>query len=327
MTPRAAFVLSFLVLSRFAVAEPPLVAGKPIPLAGTKGAFDFVEIDAAKHRLLAAHTGNGSLDVIDLASGALLKAVPTGAAQGVTVDEADGKYCVSVSKEQKAVIVDRESLEVTGEVPLSGPADALTFSPKNGCAYLGHDDGKELWVVNVKEKKLTATIAIPNGEGPEYVVYDLATDRLFQNLKFNDTLAVIDATANKVIATWETKPAAHPHGLAFEAKTDRLFVAGTNGQLAVLDAKTGKVTGSVKIATGIDQIAFDAVLRRVYCGSKDGVISIVQVTDTGVTSLGDAKSAKGAKTLAVDPATHAVWTVFTDAGGPQVLKLEVPAEK
>lgn len=141
-------------------ADAPLVAGQAVAIPGTKGGFDFLEIDGTNHRLLADHTGNGSLDVIDLADGKLIKSIPTGSAQGVAVDEAGGKYYVSVSKQKKFVIVDRETLAVTGEVALGGPADALTFDPRNGCAYVGHDDEKELWVVDVKTAIGAKTLAV-----------------------------------------------------------------------------------------------------------------------------------------------------------------------
>ncbi len=311
--------LSLLVVTASAFAEAPLSPGQPVLLPGTKGGFDFLEIDASKHRLLADHTGNGSLDVVDLADGKLIKSVPTGAAQGVAVDEAGGKYYVSVSKQKKLAIVDRETLAVTSEVALSGPADALTFDAKNGHVYVGHDDEKEVWVVDPKAGKVVGTVAI--AEGPEYVIYDAASDRIFQNIKSNDTVAVISPGTNTVTASWPTKPATKPHGLAMEAKTNRLFISGTNGELAVLDAKTGAVTASAKIAPGVDQIAFDPELRRVYCASSTGVISVVQITDAGATALGDVKTGNGAKTLAVDPQTHAVWTAYADANGAYVLKL------
>jgi DNA-binding beta-propeller fold protein YncE len=304
-------------------AKAPLVAGQLIVVPDTKGGFDFLEFDATKRRLLADHTGNGTLDIFDAADGKLIKSVTTGSAQGVTVDEVGGKYHVSVSKQTKLVSIDRETLEVTREIALSGPADALVFNPKNGCAYVGHDDAKELWVVDVKSGKVAATVAI--AEGPEYVIYDAASDRIFQNIKSNDTVSVIAPGTNTVTESWSTKPATKPHGLAMEAKTNRLFISGTNGELVVLDAKTGKVTASAKIAPGVDQIAFDAELRRVYCASSSGVISVVQITDDGAASLGDVKTAKGAKTLTVDPQTHAVWTAYADGAAAYVLKLD--AEK
>src|SRR4051794_37788421 len=79
-----------------------------IQLKGTKGKFDFIAIDPERRRLLAAHTGNGTLDVIDLDKGELVKSVPTGNAQDCAVDRKGGRYLVSVSKPPQLAIVDAE---------------------------------------------------------------------------------------------------------------------------------------------------------------------------------------------------------------------------
>ena len=159
-------------------AELPLTAEAPIVVPESKGGFDFLEFDAPNRRLLANHTGNNTLDVFDAESGRLLKHIATGKAQGVAVDERGGKYFVSVSAEKIVAIIDSKKLEKIGEVKLTGPADALAFDPKNGCLYVGHDDATELWVIDTKSEKITATITIP--DGPEYVLYDTAGDRIFQ---------------------------------------------------------------------------------------------------------------------------------------------------
>jgi len=49
----------------------------------------------------------------------------------------------------------------------------------------------------------------------------------------------------------------------------------------------------------------------VYCAA-DGVLSVLQETPDGAVSLGDVQTAKGGKNVAVDPQTHAVWTMSTD---------------
>lgn len=291
-------------------ADEPLTGDAPILVPESKGGFDFLEFDAANRRLLANHTGNNTLDVFDGETGKLVKHIATGKAQGVAVDDRGGKYFVSVSREQIVAIIDSKTLGKTGEVKLAGPADALAFDPKNGCLYVGHDDAKDVWVIDTKSEKITATIAIP--EGPEYVLYDAASDRVFQNIKSNDTLLVIDPAGNTVKERWATAPAAKPHGLAFDAKTQRLFCAGANGKLVVMDAANGKVLASVEIAPGVDQIAFDAGNQRVYCASGTGVISVVQESAAGAVSLGNVKTNAGAKTIAVDPKTHAVWIAYAE---------------
>src|SRR5438128_1297333 len=91
----------------------------------------------------------------------------------------------------------------------------------------------------VPDSKGGFDILIP--EGPEYVIYDPASDRIFQNIKSNDSLLVIDPASNTIQQRWKTAPARKPHGLAIDSDTKRLFCAGQNGKLAVIDATSGKV--------------------------------------------------------------------------------------
>ena len=309
-------LVAFACISR---AAAPLKLEEPIIVPDSKGGFDYLQVDDAKRRLLANHTGNNTLDVFDADSGKLIKHVQTGKAQGVAIDPDGGKYYVSVSREKIMVTVDRESLEKNGEVKLSGPADAIAFDPKNHCAYVCHDNATELWAVDTKAEKIAATITIP--VGPEFVIYDSSTDRVFQNIKSNDSLLVIDPTSNTIKETWNTAPAKKPHGLAIDSKTKRLFCAGQNGKLAVIDAQSGKVIADVDIDTGIDQIAFDSGNKRVYCASGKGSVSVVEETDDGAKSLGIVKTAAGAKTIAVDPKTHAAWIAYADKEHAYVRRL------
>ncbi len=317
---RLSAILLITVLNVVArAADAPLVAGDPIVVPDSKGGFDYLQVDDANRRLLANHTGNNSFDVFDVDSGKLIKRIATGKAQGVAIDPQAGKYFVSVSREKKLVIIDSKKLEKTGEVALGGPGDALVFNPKNHCVYVGHDDATDLWVIDARAEKITATITIT--EGPEYVLYDAETDRIFQNIKSNDTLLVIDPVANTVKETWPTAPARRPHGLAFNAKTHRLFCAGQNGKLAVMDSATGKVLSTVDIVTGVDQIAFDAGNKRIYCASSGGQVSVVEETADGARNIGNVQTAPGAKTIAVDPKTHAVWIAYADKQAAYVRKL------
>ena len=154
----AVFLLS---LPTALLAEPaPLTLGQPIALPGTKGRFDYLQVDEKLNRLLAAHTANKTLDIISLPDGKLIKSVSTGTIQGAVVDTDHNKYYASVSAEQKLAIIDRQTLEITGTVSLPGPADALAYNPKNGLVYVCHDDGQDVWVVDPSAKKIVT--ADPN---------------------------------------------------------------------------------------------------------------------------------------------------------------------
>ena len=286
-----------------------LEAGKPLALAGTHGRFDFLAIDVDGRRLLAAHTGNGSLDVIDLDQAAVVKIVPTGAAQACAVDAKGKRYFASVSKPPQLVTLDAGTLEITGTVPLGGPADLMAFNAKTGHACVAHDDGKDLWVVDPKTKKVVATVALPS-DSPEDLAFDATFARLFQSMKTGSVVAVIDTATNKVVGQWPTAPAEGPHGMTAVPEAGALLLAGANGKLVMLSQKDGHVISSADIAKGVDQIAYDAGLHRVYCASATGKIVVVNVAKDKLTPAGEIASADGARSIAVDAKTHTVWIAY-----------------
>lgn len=231
------------------------------------------------------------------------------------VDLEKNRYYVSVSQEKKLVIIDREKLEIIGDVPLPGPGDALTIGPAGvNRVFVGHDNSTDLWVIDPEARKIVSTLKIP--EGPEYIVAENDTSLLYLNIKSDDTVVVISASDNNstIGGTWPTAPAKKPHGLALDLRAPRrLFVAGINGKLAVLDTG-GKVLGSADTVTGVDQIAFDAARERLYCPSSNGKMTVLDTSANSVQPLGDVATARGAKTVAVDPDTHSVWLAYFEGG-------------
>jgi DNA-binding beta-propeller fold protein YncE len=300
-------LLSFTALP--AKAADLLVPGEPIALTGTHGKFDFLTIDAAQRRLLAAHTGNASLDVIDLDRHVLIKSIPTGAAQSSSIDEKGNRYFVAVSKPPQTVIIDAAKLEEIGKVPLAGPADISAFHPPSGKVYVDHDDAKEVWVVDPASQKVTATVELP-GDAPEDLGFDPTNQRLFQALKTSSVIAVIDVAENKVFASWPTAPAQAPHGMAMMPNDDAFLVAGGNGKLVLMSQKDGRVLSSVDIPARVDQIAYDPELRRVYCASGTGKIAVVGVDHGQLTNLGEVDSSVGCHSITVDVSTHTVWIAY-----------------
>jgi DNA-binding beta-propeller fold protein YncE len=288
----------------------PLSAGEPIALENTHGNFDFIRIDNARRRLLLAHTGFKSLDVFDLEKRKLLKVVPTGAAQDTAIDPKGGRYFVAVSAPPQLAIVDAEKLEVTGLVPLPAAADLLTFNPADGRVYVCNDVSPELWVIDPAAKKILQTITLP-GKGMEDLTFDAPHKHLFQVVKGNNTLVVIDPSSLKVLDSWTTEPATNPHGLALIPDGDTILIAGGAGKLALLNRSSGKLLGSIAIAPKVDELAYDPELHLAYCGSGQSKISVAKVEGDKLTSLGDVSTPGGAKSIVSDPKTHTVWIAYS----------------
>jgi DNA-binding beta-propeller fold protein YncE len=296
-------------------AADTLAARKPEEVPGTQGKFDFIKIDQPRHRLLACHTGNGSLDVIDVATSKLIKRVPTGAAQGVAIDAKNGLYYVSASKPPKMVIVDSTKLEVVGEVPLPGPADLVAYHPESNRVFVCNDEKAEMWIIDPVAKKILKALSLP-GAGMEDLGFDTAGKYLYQNLKENSELAQIDVGKQSLVTKWSTQPAEKPHGLAIVPGTDRVLVVGGTGKLVLMSLASGDVLASADVAQKVDEIAYDPGLKRAYCASGLGTISTVSVRHKKLTPLGSTFSALGAHSIAVDTETHTVWIAYAKDGQP-----------
>ncbi len=301
-----------------ALADMPLKAQKPIVIPGGPGGFDWMLVDSASQRVFATHKGTKSVAIVDLKTDKALPSVTVGTAQGVAIDRKDNKIFLGDDEEHKVVVLNYTTLKKIGEIAVTGPVDDILYCPKNGMVYADHDDGTDVWVIDAKTDKIVGAVTIP--EAPEKVEYDPTTGRIYQNIKSDSTVQVIDPATNKVEKKFSTAPATGPHGLAIDGKNGRLFAAGSNGKLVIIDLKTGKVTATIDIEKGVDQIAFDPGNERIYCACK-GFISVVQATATGAKLLANVPSPKGSHTITVDPKSHAVWTCYADDKNSYLLKL------
>jgi DNA-binding beta-propeller fold protein YncE len=259
--------------------------------------------------LLAAHVEDGTSDFIDLKNHSLMARVKVGGAVDTAMDLDSRFYYVSVQESERVAVLDAATLKEVNSIKVAGPTDAILYEPKNHRVYVTHDEGTDLWVIDPQAAKVVTSVAIPGV--PEAMVYDPSTDRIYLNIKTKDVVAVIDPSANAVIAQWPTAPATGPHGLALDAASHRIFSAGANGKLVAIDTGSGAASGSVDITPKVDQIALDAGSGLLYCAGADRM-SVVRVGGGTLSRLGELTTAPNARNVAVDPATRAVWTTYSD---------------
>ena len=304
---------SFLLCSALpaALAEPAFVAtpGASIEIPQSTGKFDFLRVDTKRHRLLAAHEKDSTVDIIDLSANKVLGRVKVGEAVDTATDADSKFYFVSVQEGQRVAVLDADTLKETKSVKTAGPTDAILYDPTNHLVYVTHDGGDHVWAIDPATAKVVATISIPGV--PELMVYDQKANRIYLNIKDKDVVAVIDPSSNSVVAQWPTAPASLPHGLVIDADHHTITAAGGNGKLVAIDTSSGKVTGSADIVAKVDQIAFDAVGGLVYSAGP-GKMSVTRATGGQLAPAGEITTAAGAKNAAVDPATREVWTTYSD---------------
>ena len=280
-----------------------------IELPQSSGKFDFLRVDPNRNRLLAAHVEDGTSDFIDLKKHSVIARVKVGSAVDTAMDADSKFYYVSVQGSERVAVLDAATLKEVNSIKMAGPTDAILYEPRNHRVYVTHDDGTDVWVIDPQTAKVVSRVAIPGA--PEAMVYDPSADRIYLNIKTKDVVAVIDPSADKVIAQWATAPAMRPHGLALDAASHRIFSAGANGKLVAIDTTSGTARGSVDIVPKVDQIALDPGSGLLYCAGIDRM-SVIRVSGSTLSRLGELATAPTARNVAVDPATRAVWTTYSD---------------
>ena len=118
--------------------------------------------------------------------------------------------------------------------------------------------------------RLIQTIPLPDGRGRiDHMDVDAAGQRLFVAELGNDTVAVIDLQAGKLMG--RIKGVAEPQGVAFVPGPDRLFVtSGETGSVAIFDGATLAPVQEDALDSDADNIRYDPGEREIYVGFGNG---------------------------------------------------------
>src|SRR5207245_1299252 len=104
-----------------------------------------------------------------------------------------------------------------------------------------------------------------------------------------------------------------------DTKTHRLFAA-CDKMITVFNADTNKVVATPAIGGDPDGNGFDPATGLIFATVREGFVSVIhEDTPDKYTVVGNVQTQFGARTMALDPKTHHVFTVTADykpAGAP-----------
>jgi YVTN family beta-propeller protein len=299
--------ISMLALAVVAVsAQTPTPSYAPagdIKIGGA-GRFDYLAVDAPAKRLYVSH--GTEVVVIDTASLAVVgRIADTPGVHGIAIAPG-GRGFVTNGGENKVSIVDLGTLQTVMKVDTGANPDAIVYEPKNKEIYALNHTGKSVTVIDAASGKVTATITLAGVA--ESGAADPELGRVYVNIEDKNSVDVIDIKTHTVIAHWPVAPAEEPTGMAIDTKTHRVFVGGGPAQV-MLDGSTGKVVAQASICDGTDATFFDAATSMSMSSCSDGHISIIRVGPGDRMSVVQTLDTKrGARTMALDPATHRIYT-------------------
>jgi DNA-binding beta-propeller fold protein YncE len=278
-----------------AADPPPLERVQTIDLKGPVGGLDHLSVDARRGRLFLANTVNGSLDVVDLKAGKLLRQVPgQGRIRGIAYSPEADRVFVGNGTGGVCNTFDGENYELIKSVPLGVDADNVRYNPRTRRIYVVHAD-TELAVIDSNDYSQRSPIALPKSLGAFQL--EAGRPRMYVNAKAGQVVA-IDSDKDELIGRFPVAPAGVNAALAIDEPNRRLFVGcRTNPSLVVMDSDTGKIVASVPIPGDVDDLSFDAQRRRIYASCGDGAIAVIRQVDADrYEPLATIPTVKGART-------------------------------
>jgi DNA-binding beta-propeller fold protein YncE len=289
-----------------------LIPATPPQAVPGSGGFDYVAVDAQRRRVFAAHGGANALLIVDADSGRVIGQVRVGAVAGVAVEPASGHVFTGNGSSNSVSEIDPVAMTVLRSVDTAGPVDAIAYDPSNGHIYADEDDGTRVFVIDAKTFKPIKTIVVP-GHKPEYLAIDPQTHDVYQNIDDLGEIAVIDPVTLSVKRTIPTPDVKGNHPLQYDAEYGQIVVAGTNGMMSAY-TRAGKKIGSLAVPR-FDQCNLDQAQHLLVCAGSGGLTRIQLKRDATPTLVDTTPVNAGAHTVAIDPSTHALFTVWSNRDG------------
>lgn len=282
---------------------------------GGDGGWDYVNADSAGRKLYIARGGKTPVvNVYDLDSLKPVGSLPGVQAHGAVIDTASGHgFCSS----SPVTMFDSNTLKPIKTIAVDGRPDGMLDDPYNSRVYVFSHSAPNVTVIDAKDGSVLGTIDL--GGAPEEAATDGA-GKIYVDIEDKDQVAVIDADSMKVTADYGLDgKGGGPGGLALDPKNNILFVACHDpATMVMLDAKTGKVLGSVPIGQGCDGAGFDPVSGMAFSSQGDGTLTVVrEKSSTEFEVAQTVKTAPGARTMTIDTKLGRVFVVTAEFGKAQ----------
>jgi hypothetical protein len=260
--------------TRSQAADTSLELIQTIVLKGKAGKLDHLALDAKRERLFLANTVNGTLDIVDLKEGKLLKQLKgqTGI-QGIAYASDLDRLFVGLGGGGLCNVFGGDQYQPLKTIKFSGDADNTRYDPATHLTFVAHDE-KALGVIDAKTYAVTPDLKLPGAA--EGFQIETGRPRLYLTIPSPSQVLVIDTGKKEIVATYPMKLASGGHPLAIDEGNKRIFVGcRTEPMVVVLDSETGKEITSVAIPKDIDDLHYDAKRKKLYASCGEGFLTVI----------------------------------------------------
>lgn len=287
------------------VGQPSLPVSIGSIAIGGPGGWDYLTVDTTFHRLYVSHATR--VHVIDLDLKKVVGEIPnTPRVHGIDLAPELRRGFISNGGDSSVTVFELKTDSTLANVKVTGSnPDAILYDPSSHRLFTFNGRSSNATAIDAQSLKVIGTI--PLDGKPEFAVSD-SKGRIYVNIEDKSVIAVIDPQALKVVAQWPLAPLQEPSAMAIDRKNRRLFVGGRNNLMAVVDADNGGVVTTLPIGSGIDAAAFDPFTHLAFGSNGDGTLTVInEEGPTKFSVVGNVKTERGARTMALDERTHRLY--------------------
>jgi DNA-binding beta-propeller fold protein YncE len=279
-----------------------VIARYPVP---GNGSFDYVTIDSAARRIYASH--GTQVEVVDADSGKVVGTIAdTPGVHGAAIASEFKHGFTSNGREDKVSMFDPATLQLIKKIDVGKGPDGIYYDPATKRVFTNNHGSHDIGAIDAKTGEVVGTVKA-EGDGEEAVIG--ADGMIYVNSENTNEVVVFDPKSLEVKQRFPIGVAKTPTGLAYDPKTNRLFIGCRNEpKMVVMDAATGKVINSYPIGSGVDYAAFDPSSKLIFFSCGDGTLSIYhEKSADDYEDAGAVKTQPSAKTMAFDPKTEKIF--------------------
>jgi DNA-binding beta-propeller fold protein YncE len=279
---------------------------------GGEGGWDYLRVDPTSERLYVSH--GTRVEVVDLKTRQLIGTIPdTPGVHGIEVVPGTNRGYITCGRTNTCVVFDVNTLKPIGAPIPTGPKpDALLYDAYSGRVFIFSNDGGKSTVLDAKTGTVVGTAEL-GGDVEEGVSDGHGT--IFVNIENKSEIVAFDAKTLAVRHHYPLAPGQEPTGLAFDARTNRLFSGCANAKLVVTDSKTGRQIAVLPTAQGTDGAGFDPGTGNIITSNGSGTFTVMHEAAPGKFSvIANVPTARGARTMSLNPRTGHLFTVTADYG-------------
>lgn len=272
--------------------------------------------DVPARRLYVSHASE--VFVIDLDSRkAIGKMSGFGFVHGIVLVDNLHRGFISDGDKNEVDIFDPATLKVKSKIKTLSDPNSMVYDRASGRLFVGHKSSHAMTVIDAATGHIDGIVHLD--AEPEFPVSN-GMGTIYVNIEDKSEIFKIDARTLTIKTRWPVAPCKSPSGLAFDPQTRRLFSACDNKIMAVVDADSGKVIATPKIGGGPDAAAYDPLKKLIFSSNGDTSTLTVIGHDGGnrYSVIQTVQTQKGARTMALDTKTHAIYLSTANLGPPQI---------